>query len=80
MIPSLLMMRFGRVRRLWLPLPFFLIWPFWVLAWLIWLIITLFNRAAALKIAVIQMMLWKLRGLTVDVNAQDGTQIYFRFI
>jgi hypothetical protein len=68
------------VRRLWLPLPFFLIWPFWVLAWLIWLIITLFNRAAALKIAVIQMMLWKLRGLTVDVNAQDGTQIYFRFI
>lgn len=80
MIPALLMMSFGRHRRFWLPLPFFLAWPFWLMGWLIWSITTLFNRAAASKIAVVQMMLWNLRGLTVDVDTEDGNQIYIRFI
>ena len=50
------------------------------MGWLIWSITTLFNRAAASKIAVVQMMLWNLRGLTVDVDTEDGNQIYIRFI
>ncbi len=80
MIPALLMMRIGRDTRVWLPLPFFLIWPFWLIGWLAWLVTTLFNRAAAMKIALFQIIFWHLRGLTVDVEENDGTRIHFRFI
>ena len=80
MIPALLMMRIGRKRRVWLPLPVFLIWPFWLLGWLAWLVTTLFHRATATKIALIQIVFWHMRGLSFDVDDKSGTKIHFKFI
>jgi hypothetical protein len=80
MIPSLLMIGFGRSRRVWLPLPFFLIWPFWLIGWLAWMIIGLVHRVTAAKIALFQILLWHLSGLRVDIEDKDESQIHIRFI
>ncbi len=80
MIPALLMIGLGRDRRFWLPLPFFLIWPFWLIGWLAWLTVGLFHRATATKIALFQSLLWHLSGLRVDIDDKDGSGIRLRFI
>jgi len=80
MIPALLLMRVGRERRVWLPLPFFLVWPFWLLGWLAWIFTWAFDREASGKIAVLQGVFWHLSGLIVEVESGDQTPIHFRFI
>jgi hypothetical protein len=86
MVPSLLILRIGPGRGIPLPLPLFLLWPFFALAALLvgaaYLTVWLFGgetRAFA-KAHLAGRMLLNLRGLKIDVRSHDGTRVYFRII
>ena len=80
MIPTLLMMRIGRRRGIWIPLPAFLLWPFWLLGWLVWLFAWLLgaNWRGGLRMGLVLMA--SMRDLKIDVNESEGTQVHFRLI
>ena len=86
MIPALAIIGFGRKRMIPLPVPFFLLWPFIVLAlavvglasWLTRRQRTVRSGLAVAKIALLAM--FHLSGLRVDVRSHDQTNVYFRFI
>jgi hypothetical protein len=80
MIPTLLLIGAGKHRRIWLPLPMFLLWPFWLLGWLVWLPLWVIRLRAEVGIRAALLTLGRLSGTLVDVEARDGTRIYFRFI
>ena len=42
MIPSLLLIRFGRDLKYWLPMPVFLLWPLLLLTWIVVKVLRLF--------------------------------------
>lgn len=83
MPPALLLLAVGRTRRILLPLPFFLLWPLLLLAWvglgLGWLV-TAGRRPAPLLAGVAALRaLNELRGTRVDIRSHDAS-IYLQFI
>jgi len=84
MPPALLLVRFGRRRWLILPIPFFLLWPLLLLAWLslglIWLATSGRPRPRSLLAGMtILRVLGELRGTKIDLWGQDSS-LYMRFI
>ena len=84
MPPALILVRFGRMRWLILPLPLFLLWPFLLLAWLglglAWLATSGRQRPENLLAGLATLhVLSELRGTKIDVRGQDAV-IYMRFI
>ena len=79
MLPSLLLIGVGS-RRLWIPLPFVLLWPFWLLGWVVWAPARLLRleRAQTLRLGLI--LLAQLSGVQIDVDTADGKRIRLRFI
>jgi len=80
MIPTLLMMRVGKRRGVWIPLPAFLLWPFWLLGWFVWGLGWLFGARWRNPLRVGLVLMAHLRGLKVDVKESEGTRIHFRLI
>lgn len=80
MIPTLLLFGIGQRRRFWIPLPFFLLWPFWLLGWLVWLPAWLIRIRWEPALRMGLMTIAQLGGLRVDVDAADGTRIHLRFV
>jgi hypothetical protein len=86
MPPAIVMVGFGRQRRIPLPLPVFLLWPFAFLAWYVLTVARLaFSDDAGLsrKFHVASTILHSyanLSGLRIDVHSQDGGGIYLRMI
>jgi len=80
MIPTLLLFGIGQRRRFWIPLPLFLLWPFWLLGWLAWLPAWLIRAHWEPALRVGLMTIAQLGGLRVDVDAADGTRIHLRFV
>ena len=80
MLPSVLLVGAGPRRRIWIPVPVILLWPFWLLGWAVWVPTRLMlpERAHALRAVLI--LLAQLSGLRLDVDAKDGTRIHLRFI
>jgi hypothetical protein len=86
MVPSLLVMRIGPGRGVPLPLPLFLLWPFFILAallvgagYLAVLVVGGDTRRFAMA-GLAGRMLLNLRGLKIDVRSHDGTRLYFWII
>ena len=80
MLPTLALIGFGRRRRFWLPLPAFLLWPFWILAWIPWLVMRLLHLPQATRLRLFLKCSAHLSGLRLDVETQDGWHIYVRLV
>lgn len=86
MIPAIALLGISRARRVRLPLPIFLLWPFYFLAWLgvgvayllFWVVRGDIRRPARAGFALA--MLAHLSGTVVDVHSTDGTRVYLRLI
>jgi len=75
MLPALVMVGFGHRRRFWIPIPAFLLWPFWVLGWAVWAIFIIFRFQweKPLRTALVAGM--HLSGLRVDIGSSDGGRL-----
>jgi len=73
MLPAFLLVGVGHGRRVWIPLPFFLLWPFWLLGWVVWFVLAFLRvpQAKALRMALV--LGANLSGLRVDVEPRDGS-------
>ncbi len=80
MLPSVLLIGVGARRRIWIPVPVILLWPFWLLGWVVWAPARLLRRdwGHALRAGLI--MLAQLSGLRLHVDTTEGTHIHLRFI
>jgi hypothetical protein len=80
MLPALMMIGCGKSKRVWIPLPLFLLWPFWLLGWGVWLVLWFFRADVerALRVALTAGL--HLKGTQVDVDAADGTQVHIRLV
>jgi hypothetical protein len=86
MPPALLLLRFRRPRRFVLPLPVFLLWPLFLVAWLVlgtaWVVtIPLGRRRPAFLAAGVMLLqvLGELHGTRIDFRGRDAT-VYMQFI
>lgn len=84
MPPALLLVRVGRIRWLVLPLPFFLLWPLLLLAWLglglAWLATSGRPRPRALLAGFTALRaIGELPGTRIDLRGKDRS-IYMRFV
>ena len=80
MIPTFLLLGIGERRRFWIPLPLFLLWPFWLLGWLVWMPARLIRARWEPALRTGLMVGAHLGGLRIDVDASDGTRIHLRFV
>ncbi len=86
MIPSLLIAGVGRRRRVPIPLPLFLLWPFVILAFVIVWVLRLFAPRGSgsewtLSLALYGLcLLFHLSGIVIDVRSQDGSGVLLRLI
>jgi uncharacterized SAM-binding protein YcdF (DUF218 family) len=86
MIPVLAVVAFGRKRRIPLPLPFFLLWPFILLAmaavWLAgWFVRGQTREECGLALAKTALLaLFHLSGLWIDVRSRDHDQFLLWFL
>lgn len=80
MLPALLLVGAGSRRRIWIPLPVILLWPFWLLGWVVWAPARLLGleRAHSLRAALVLMA--GLSGLSLDVDTADGARVHLRFV
>ena len=84
MPPVFMLVRFGRIRWLILPLPIFLFWPLLLLAWLglglAWLVTSGRSHPGYVMAGLTALRaLSELRGTRIEVRGQD-TDIYMQFI
>ena len=80
MLPSFLLIDVGTKRRIWLPLPTILLWPFWLLGWVIWAPARLLRLKLADRLHAGLVLLAQLSGLSIDVDTADGTKVHLRFV
>ena len=80
--PAFLLLRVGRI---WLPLPLALLWPFYVVAFTVALVVlpltpirkTTLRQRMLMPLSVAG-LIHALRGLEVDVTSGDGERVYCR--
>jgi hypothetical protein len=80
MLPTLLMIDLGARRKLWIPLPLILLWPFWLLGWVIWAPARILRLRWADALQAGLILPTQLSGLRLDVDTADGTRIHLRFV
>jgi hypothetical protein len=80
MLPAVLLVGAGPRRRIWIPVPVILLWPIWLLAWVVWAPARLASAEWADRLRAFLILLAQLSGTHVDVDAADGTRIRLRFV
>ena len=80
MLPTVLLIGVGPRRRIWIPVPVFLLWPFWALGWVVWAAARMVRSERALALRTGLVFLAQLSGLVLQVDAADGTRIHLRFV
>ena len=80
MLPALVLVGIGRRRRFWIPVPAFLLWPFWLVGWLVWLVFRVFGFPWAQMLRQALLLGVHLSGVQVDIDSADGDRIYIRMI
>ncbi len=80
MLPALVLVGTGGRRRFWIPIPAFVLWPLWLLGWLVWSVFRIcrFPWAAMLREALL--LGTHLSGVRLDIDSADGTRIHIRMI
>ena len=78
MLPAILLVGAGNPRRVWIPLPLVLLWPFWFLGWVVWLpvAITGVRWARPLRLALLAMT--HLSGIRVDIDTKTGEHVHLK--
>ena len=80
MLPTLLLVGVGRRRRISLPVPLILLWPFWLLGWVAWAPARLLRHEWAHALRYGLVVLAQLSGLRLNVDTTDGKRINLRFV
>ena len=80
MLPAFLLLKINKGRRFWIPLPLFLLWPFWLLAWSVWLVLWVFRIPWKGTVRTALMLPIHLSGSQVEVDSSDGAHIHLRMI
>jgi hypothetical protein len=81
MLPALLLVGIGHHRRVWLPFPVFLVWPFWLLGWVVWAVFRGLRVPYEKSLKMALVMGAQLSGLRVDLESgTDGGRIHVRMI
>jgi hypothetical protein len=80
MVPALLLVGVGQSRRVWIPLPVFLLWPFWLLGWMVWTVFRLFAIPWEKPLRFALLLGMHMSGVRVDIDTNDGTNIHVRMI
>ena len=80
MLPTVLLVGVGQRRRICLPVPVILLWPFWLLGWVVWAPARLLFPGWAHPLRAGLILLAQLSGLSLDVDTTDGTRIHLRFV
>jgi len=80
MLPALVLVGIGRGHRFWIPLPSFLLWPFWALGWMVWVIFWVLRLPQAKPLRIALLLGVHLSGFRVDMQSNDGWQINVRMI
>jgi hypothetical protein len=80
MLPALLLVGIGGRRRVWIPLPIILLWPFWLIGWVVWLVSATFRAPWTGSFHVALLVMAHLSSLCVDIDAADGERIHVRMI
>jgi hypothetical protein len=76
MLPSLFLVGVGRSRRFWIPLPVFLLWPFWLLGWVVWTVFKIANFPWEKPLRTALVIGFHLSGVRVDIDSADGDHIH----
>jgi hypothetical protein len=80
MLPAFLLIGVGENRRFWIPLPLVLLWPFWLLGWLLWIVLLILGIPWAKPLKVALQLAANLSGFRVDVDTADGEHVHVRMI
>lgn len=80
MLPVLMLIGVGERHRFWIPLPMILLWPFWLLGWVIWLPLWVLRTRSAEMLRIALQMGGQLSGLRIDVDTVDGEHVHIRLI
>jgi hypothetical protein len=80
MLPALLLVAVGGRRRVWIPLPAFLLWPVWLLGWVVWLALRLLRVPWERPLRAALALAAGLSGLRVDIDTSGGEHIHLRAI
>jgi hypothetical protein len=80
MLPALLLVGIGGRRRFWIPFPLFLLWPVWVLGWVVWFVLWMFRARWERPLSAALTLAGSLSGLRVDVDSSDQQHVHLRMI
>jgi len=80
MLPSFLLIGAGNPRRVWIPIPVFLFWPFWLLGWIVWLPVAITGMRWAKPLRMTLILMTQLSGTKVDVDTTSGDHVHLRMV
>ena len=80
MLPALLWVGVRRTRLLWIPVPVFLLWPFWLVGWVVWALLRIFQIPWARPLRMALVVGLHLSGVEVDIDSADGDHIHLRMV
>jgi hypothetical protein len=76
MLPMLLLLGIGKRRRFWLPLPVILLWPLWLLGWIVWLPLWLLGISWGRVLRQALVLPTHFSGLRMDIDTTNGQNIH----
>lgn len=78
MLPALILVGIGENRRVWIPLPAVLLWPFWLLGWVAWLVFWFFKISWEGPLRLGLVLAAHMSGVRVDIESTEGERIHVR--
>jgi hypothetical protein len=80
MLPALLLLGIGGHRRIWIPLPALLLWPFWLLGGVVWLAFWMLKIPWEKPLRLALVLTLHMSGTKVDIESTGGNRINVRMI
>ena len=80
MLPGLVIIDVAGERRIWIPLPVFLLWPLWGLGWLLWLLMRLIRIPGRRRLWLFLALSGRLSGARLGIRSAAGPHVRVRMI
>jgi hypothetical protein len=81
MLPVWMLIGVGQDRRIWIPLPFFLLWPFWLLGWILWLFMKAARAPQEKVLRLVLMLGTQMSGTIIEIDSKnDDSHIHIRMM